>query len=94
VTEAALTLAALEACRHQAMLSLTALDAQRAKVAYAIVAQNNIVAKQRWHELNDEATQLAEKIVLFDHALIEARERAAHPDWQQQFVAITGVKTP
>jgi hypothetical protein len=51
VSEAALTLAALEECRHSAMLKLAALDSERPTVAYAIAGENSVTAKQRWREL-------------------------------------------
>jgi hypothetical protein len=89
MSEAALTLTALEECRRAAMLKLTALDAERPKIAYAAVAANSVVAKQRWREMDDEAARLVERITLFDFAIIEARERASHPDWREQFKQIT-----
>jgi hypothetical protein len=48
-----------------------------------------VVAKQRWREMDDEAARLVERITLFDFAIIEARERASHPDWREQFKQIT-----
>jgi hypothetical protein len=32
--------------------------------------------------------RLIERIALFDHAIIEARERATHPDWREQYKQI------
>jgi hypothetical protein len=87
--EAALTLQALEQCRHDAFLKLTELDAQRVKVAFSICAENSVTAKQRWHQINEEAAQLGERITLYDFAIQEARERALRPDFRQQWRQIT-----
>jgi hypothetical protein len=88
-SEAALTLAAMEACRHEAMLKLTALDARRAKIAFDFCTTNNAVALQKWRSMDDEAARLVERITLFDHAIIEARQRAMNPDWREQYKQIT-----
>jgi hypothetical protein len=79
----------LEACRQAAFQKLTALDALRVKVAYAICAENSVVAKQKWRDINDEAAQLGERITLFDFAIQEARTRALNPDWKEQYKQIT-----
>jgi hypothetical protein len=89
MTEAALTLQALEQCRHDALLKLIALDSVRVKVAYAICVENSVVAKQEWRDINDEATRLGERITLFDFAIQEARERVLRPDYRQQWRTIT-----
>jgi hypothetical protein len=86
---AGLTLQALEEIRHAALLRLTALDSERPKVAYAAVADNSVIAKQRWNALDSEAEHLIERIRLFDAAIYEARERASHPDWKTQWRQIT-----
>lgn len=51
---AAVTLTALEACRHDAMKCMVALDSERAE-------DNSVAAKQRWRELDDEAARLTGK---------------------------------
>jgi hypothetical protein len=89
MSKAALILAALESCRHTAMLKLTALDAERPKVAYAAAVEDSVVAKQRWRELDDEAARLTERIALFNAALWEARERVLRRDWREQYREIT-----
>jgi hypothetical protein len=89
MSDAALTLAAMEECRNAAFQKLTAIDALRPKIAYAICAENSVTAKQRWHQINEEAAQLGERITLFDFAIQEARERALRPDFRQQWRAIT-----
>jgi hypothetical protein len=89
MSEATLTLQALSACRDETLRKLTALDAQRPKVAYDFCTTNNAIALQRWRAIDDEADRLLERVRLFDAAVYEARERAAHPDWREQWRAIT-----
>jgi hypothetical protein len=89
VSEASLRLAAMEACRNEAMLKLTALDAQRPKVAYEFCTTNSASALQRWRDLDDAADRLLERVRLFDAAVYEARERVLRPDFRQQWRAIT-----
>jgi hypothetical protein len=92
MTGAALTLAAMEACRHETLRKLTALDAQRPKVAYAFCTSNSAVALQKWRAIDDEADRLLERLRLFDAAVYEARVRAAHPDYREQWKQITGTE--
>jgi hypothetical protein len=73
MTEATLTLAALEAT---AMLKLTALDNDRPKVAYAAVAENSITAKQRWQVLDDEADRSSS---VFVYLMPRSSRRASVP---------------
>jgi hypothetical protein len=80
MTEAALTLHALEECRAAALAKLIALDDERPRIAYDFCTKNSTVALQRWRELDEQADRLIERLRLFDAALHEARERAAHPD--------------
>jgi hypothetical protein len=62
MTEAALTLQALEECRNAALLKLTALDVQRPKVAYEFCTTNNAIALQKWRAIDDEADRLLERL--------------------------------
>jgi hypothetical protein len=62
MTEAALTLQALEECRNAALLKLTALDAQRPKIAYELCTSNSAIALQKWRQLDDEADRLLERV--------------------------------
>jgi hypothetical protein len=89
MSEAALTLQALEECRKAALLKLTALDAQRPKVAYEFCTTNSAIALQHWRAIDDEADRLLERLRLFDAAVYEARVRALRPDYRQQWRAIT-----
>lgn len=89
MTEAALTLRALEEIRHAMLLKLTALDNDRPKIAYAAVAEDSLTAKQKWSQLDEQADRLLERIRLFDAAIFEARRRASHPDYREQWRAIT-----
>jgi hypothetical protein len=89
MTGAALTLAAMEACRHETLRKLTALDARRPKIAHDFCTTNSAVALQKWRELDDEADRLLERLRLFDAAVYEARARASHPDWKTQWQQIT-----
>jgi hypothetical protein len=77
MSEAAVTLAALEECRHAALQRLTALDGERPGIAFNFCATNSTVALQRWRELDEEADRLIERLRLFDAALHEAREASA-----------------
>ena len=89
MSEAALTLQALEECRNAALLKLTELDAQRPKIAFDFCTTNSAIALQRWRAIDDEADRLLERVRLFDAAVYHARELAAHPDWKTQWRAIT-----
>jgi hypothetical protein len=90
MSEAALLVSAMEECRDTAILQLLALDNLRPAVAFAIAAENSVTAKQRWRELNDEAARLTERIALYDAAIVEARSRAARPDYRDQWKTLTG----
>jgi hypothetical protein len=52
--EAALTLAALEACRDRAMLRLIRLDEDRPKIAYDFCITNSAIALQKWRSMDHE----------------------------------------
>jgi hypothetical protein len=82
-------LEALEACRGDVFLKLVALDGERPKIAYAIAVENSVTAKQSWRELDEEAERLCERLILYDHAIREARDRAARPDYREQWRTIT-----
>jgi hypothetical protein len=89
-SEAAVTLAALEACRDEAMLKLIAIDADRPKIAYDFCMTNSVSALQRWRSMDDEGARLTERVTLYDCAIQEARERASHPDYRAQWQKIFG----
>jgi hypothetical protein len=92
LTEATLRLAALEACRNEALQRLTSLDSQRPKIALDFVTTNSAIALQKWRAIDDEADRLLERVRLFDAAIHHARELAAHPDYREQWRAIVGTE--
>jgi hypothetical protein len=59
-SEATLTLAALEACRNEALRKLAALDAQRPAIAHSFCTTNSALALQKWRAIDDEADRLLE----------------------------------
>jgi hypothetical protein len=92
-SEAALRLAAMEACRNEALQRLTTLDAQRPKIALDFVTTNSASALRKWRELDEEAEQIIERARLFDAAIYHARELAARPDgWRTQWRKIVGTE--
>ena len=92
MSDATLTLAAMEACRDEALRKLSALDAQRPKVAFDFCTTNSAVALQKWRSMDDEADRLLERVRLFDAAVYHARELVAHPDYREQWKQITGTE--
>jgi hypothetical protein len=91
MTEAERIISNLEKRRHAIMIQGVALDADRARIAYDAMVRDSFIARQRWRELNEFTDKLIEEIELLDCALVEARRRAAVPDWRDQFQSILGV---
>lgn len=79
----------LESERHKLLLRHARLADEAMKLAFEVLAHG--ASRWRLREVEDEGFRLEEEIALHDLALIEARRRAAVPDWRDQFAAITGI---
>lgn len=62
--------------QRQLLARVADINAEAAALAYRIVVEGSVTAKQRYYALEDEAAQLADDIGLGVQALIEARRRA------------------